>query len=101
VLLTVRGNQKILHRQIRSQFQGKRKIPFTATDYEKRHGRDTTWTLRPKEAPHCQATSAFGPPATRKLAHLGAWWWAPCGVAWSWASSLFSVVVLVARHPGS
>ena len=28
-----------------------RKIPFTATDDEKRHGRDTTWTLRAKEAP--------------------------------------------------
>jgi predicted transposase YbfD/YdcC len=51
VLLTVKGNQKTLHRQICSQFQGKRKIPFTATDYEKRHGRDTTWTLRTKEAP--------------------------------------------------
>ncbi len=51
MLLTVKSNQKILHRQIRSQFQGKRKIPFTATDYEKRHSRDTTWTLRAKEAP--------------------------------------------------
>ena len=30
-LLTVKGNQKTLHRQIRSQFQGKRHIPFTAT----------------------------------------------------------------------
>ena len=50
-LLTVKANQKTLHRQICSQFQGKRKIPFTATDYEKRHGRDTTWNLRAKEAP--------------------------------------------------
>jgi hypothetical protein len=37
----VKANQKTLHRQIRSQFQGKRKIPFVASDHEKRHGRDT------------------------------------------------------------
>ena len=40
-----------MHRQIRSQFQGKRKIPFVATDQEISHGRNTTWTLRAKEAP--------------------------------------------------
>ncbi len=34
-----------------SQFQGKRHIPFLATDHEKSHGRDITWTLRAKEAP--------------------------------------------------
>jgi len=51
VLLTVKGNQKTLHRQIRSQFQGKRQIPHAAEDHEKRHGRDTTWNLRAKEAP--------------------------------------------------
>ena len=51
MLLTVKGNQKTLHRQIRSQFQGQRKIPFTAMDHEKRHGRDTTWLLRAREAP--------------------------------------------------
>ena len=51
VLLTVKGSQKTLHRQICSQFQGKRQIPFTAEDHEKRHGRDTTWNLRAKEAP--------------------------------------------------
>jgi hypothetical protein len=28
----VKANQKTLHRQIRSQFQGKRKIPFVALD---------------------------------------------------------------------
>jgi len=32
-LLTVKGNQKTLHRQIRSQFQGKRHIPLVATDH--------------------------------------------------------------------
>ena len=51
MLLTVKGNQKTLHRQIHSQFQGKRQIPFTAAGHEKRHGRDTTWSLRAKEAP--------------------------------------------------
>jgi len=40
-----------LHRQIRSQFQGKRQIPFVATDHEVGHGRAITWTLRAKEAP--------------------------------------------------
>jgi predicted transposase YbfD/YdcC len=51
VLLTVKSNQKTLYRQIGCQFQGKRQIPFTATDHENRHGRDTTWELRAKEAP--------------------------------------------------
>ena len=49
--MTVKANQKTLHRQIRSQFQGKRHIPFVATDHEVGHGRDITWTLRAKEAP--------------------------------------------------
>ena len=40
-----------MHRQIASQFQGKRKIPFMATDHEIGHGRDITWALRAKEAP--------------------------------------------------
>ena len=47
----MKGNQKTLHRQIHSQFQGKRRIPFVATDHEISHGRDITWTLRAKEAP--------------------------------------------------
>ena len=47
----MKANQKTLHRQIRSQFQGKRHIPFVATDHEISHGRDITWTLRAKEAP--------------------------------------------------
>jgi predicted transposase YbfD/YdcC len=51
VLLTVKSNQKTLYRQIGSQFQGKRHIPFTASDHEKRHGRDTLWELSAKEAP--------------------------------------------------
>jgi predicted transposase YbfD/YdcC len=50
-LLTVKANQKTLHRQIRSQFQGKRKISFVATDREISHGRNITWTLRAKQAP--------------------------------------------------
>ena len=51
VLLTVKSNPKTLHRQIGTQFQGKRQIPFTATDRRKRHGRDTVWELRAREAP--------------------------------------------------
>ena len=47
----MKANQRILHRQIASQFQGKRTIPFVATDQEISHGRDITWTLRAKEAP--------------------------------------------------
>jgi hypothetical protein len=50
-LLTVKGNQKTLHRQIRSQFQGKRKFPFVPTDHEVGHGRDITWLLRARQAP--------------------------------------------------
>jgi predicted transposase YbfD/YdcC len=49
--LTVKTNQPTLRRQISSQFEGKRQIPFTATAEEKRHGRDTRWVLRAKEAP--------------------------------------------------
>ena len=45
VLLTVKSNQKTLYRQIGSQFQGKRHIPFTATDQEEKHDRDTIWEL--------------------------------------------------------
>ena len=48
-MLTVRKNQATLHRQIRSQIrsqcQGKRSIPFSATDHEVSHGRDLTWIL--------------------------------------------------------
>ena len=48
-----------LHRQIGSQFQGKRTIPFVATDHEVQHGRDITWTLRARQAPEpiCEAWS--------------------------------------------
>ena len=40
-----------MHRQIRSQFQGKLQIPFVATDHEVNHGREISWTLRAKQAP--------------------------------------------------
>ena len=50
-LLTDKGNQKILHRLIRNQFQGKRSIPFVAGAHEISQGRDITWTLRAKPAP--------------------------------------------------
>jgi predicted transposase YbfD/YdcC len=49
-LLTVKANQKTLHRQIRSQFQGKRHISFVAGDHEISHGCDITWSLRAKQA---------------------------------------------------
>lgn len=49
--MTVKSNQKILYRQIGCQFDRKRKISFTATDVEKRHGRQTRWELKAKEAP--------------------------------------------------
>jgi hypothetical protein len=47
----VKANQETLHRQIRSQFQGMRKIPLVATDHEISHGGNITWTLRAKNAP--------------------------------------------------
>ena len=45
-MLTVKANQKTLHRQIGCQFQGKRQISFVATDHEGSHGRSITWILR-------------------------------------------------------
>ena len=47
----MKANQKTLHRQIRSQFQGKRHIPFVEDVHEVGHGRDITWRLRAKAAP--------------------------------------------------
>ncbi|MCP9867559.1 ISAs1 family transposase [Cyanobium sp. Cruz-8D1] len=49
--MTVKANQRTLHRQISEHFLYSRKIPFTATVSERGHGRDTTWTLRAKQAP--------------------------------------------------
>ncbi len=51
MLLTVKANQQTLYRQIGCRFQGKRRIPFRATDHEKKRGRETVWELRAKEAP--------------------------------------------------
>jgi hypothetical protein len=51
VLLTVNSKQKTLYRQIGCQFQGKRHIPFTATDQKEKNGRHTTWELNAREAP--------------------------------------------------
>ena len=50
-LLMAKANQKTLHLQILGQFQGKRHIPFVATDQEISHGLDTTWKLQAKQAP--------------------------------------------------
>jgi hypothetical protein len=49
--LTVKGNQTTLYRLIRSQFQGKRRIPFVARDREASLGRNIIWMLRAKQAP--------------------------------------------------
>lgn len=56
----MKANQKTLHRQILSQFQGKRKIPFVATDHEISHGRNISWTLRAKQAPEHIAQAWIG-----------------------------------------
>jgi hypothetical protein len=47
----VKANQNTLHRQIRSQVHGTRKIPFVATDHEVGHGPEITWRLRAKADP--------------------------------------------------
>ncbi|WP_255142674.1 ISAs1 family transposase [Synechococcus sp. EJ6-Ellesmere] len=47
----MKANQKTPHRQIRSQFQGKRHIPVEASVFEEGHGRAITWTLHAKQAP--------------------------------------------------
>ncbi len=45
VLLSVKGNQKTLYRQIQSQFQGKHDIPYTATDHDQKREAITTHVL--------------------------------------------------------
>ena len=49
--LTIKDNQRTLRRQVIRQFEGKRQIPLTATIHGKKHGRDTRWEMRIKEAP--------------------------------------------------
>jgi hypothetical protein len=49
------------NRQISSQFQGKRKIPFVATDHEVGHGHDGTWLLRARQAPEHISEAWIGP----------------------------------------
>jgi predicted transposase YbfD/YdcC len=56
LLLTVKANQRSLHRQISEQFHYSCKIPFTAAVSEHCHRPDTTWTLGAKLAP--EATTA-------------------------------------------
>jgi predicted transposase YbfD/YdcC len=51
ILLTVKANQRTLHRQISEQFLYSHKILFTATVSEHDHGRETTWTRRAEQAP--------------------------------------------------
>lgn len=64
-----------MHRQIASQFQGKRTIPFVATDQEISHGLGITWTLQAKEAPeHIReswvGTSWIGEMTARSLSRI-------------------------------
>jgi len=49
-LLRVQGKQRSLHHQISEQFLYSRRIPFPATVSEHGHRRETTWTLRAKNA---------------------------------------------------
>jgi hypothetical protein len=42
---TVKANQRTFHRQIQRQFEGKRQMPFLATDPELSHGRGMTWIV--------------------------------------------------------
>jgi hypothetical protein len=59
--MTVKGNQKTLHRQIRSQFQGKRHIPFVASDHEIGHGRNIAWTYAPNKHQSTSVRPGLGP----------------------------------------
>lgn len=51
IRLSIKVTQRSLHRQIQSQSEAKRQIPFLSTDHEIAHGRDITRTLRAKKAP--------------------------------------------------
>ena len=60
MLLTVKGNQKTLYRQIQCQFQGKRHIPFTATAQGIKHGRFPIWEMRALAKGFRNAVGSFG-----------------------------------------
>ena len=47
----MKANQKTLHRQILSQFQGKRHVPFVATDHEMRPSLTFYWIGKPYRSP--------------------------------------------------
>jgi hypothetical protein len=69
-LLTVKANQRTLHRQISEQFPYSHKILFTATVSERGHGRGTTWMLRANHARKSkpdqqQSTASPWPPANQ------------------------------------
>jgi len=59
-LWSVKANQKALPRQILSQCQGKRKIPFVATEHDDDHARNITWSLQAKAAPEHIAQAWIG-----------------------------------------
>lgn len=50
MLLTVKKNQRTLHRQIADQFRYQRHFPVQESDFEKSHGRRVLWELRARNA---------------------------------------------------
>jgi len=48
--LTVKKNQRTLHRQIADQFRGHRHFPVEISDVEASHGRQVCWQLRARNA---------------------------------------------------
>lgn len=50
MLLAVKKNQRILHRQIADQFRYQRHFPFQESVFEKSHGRQVLWELRARNA---------------------------------------------------
>lgn len=50
MLLTVKKNQRTLHRQIADQFRYQRYFPVEESDFEKSHGRQVLWELRARNA---------------------------------------------------
>ncbi|WP_231605331.1 ISAs1 family transposase [Synechococcus sp. CBW1006] len=87
-LLTVKANQKTLHRQSCSHFQGKRKIPFVATDHEISHGRQINWTLRANAAPKHIAQSWIGTSSIVEVVATGTLDGKPCHATHLFLTSL-------------
>jgi hypothetical protein len=50
LLLTVKKNQRTLHRQIADQFRYQRHFPVQESHFEQSHGRQVLWELRARNA---------------------------------------------------